>query len=178
MVDQHTGYVFANARSGGVKRAMAMLSAALDEARIGHGEAPAVDLAGLHPWVAGVSTALWSNGHRRQAVEEAARQIEVQLRAKLGQDGGTGVRLVTDAFSLTPSKPDSFRLRFEGFTEGTDGWTNAHEGAMSFGRGCMLRIRNLYLHGHEPPEAEVLEALAALSLLARWIDEAVTVSSE
>ncbi len=43
---------------------------------------------------------------------------------------------------------------------------------MSFGRGCMMRVRNLYSHGHEPTEQEALEALAALSLLARWIDDA------
>jgi len=36
----------------------------------------------------------------------------------------------------------------------------------------MMRVRNLYAHGHEPTEQEALEALAALSLLARWIDDA------
>lgn len=49
---------------------------------------------------------------------------------------------------------------------------------MSFGQGCMKRIRNLYVHGHEPSEDEALEALAALSLLARWIDEAAVVGAE
>lgn len=48
---------------------------------------------------------------------------------------------------------------------------------MEFGKGCMKRIRNLYVHGHEPSDAEALEALAALSLLARWIDEASVISA-
>jgi hypothetical protein len=36
----------------------------------------------------------------------------------------------------------------------------------------MMRVRNMYTHGHEPAEHEPQEALAALSLLARWIDDA------
>lgn len=39
-------------------------------------------------------------------------------------------------------------------------------------RGCFLRIRNLYTHNQGDTEQEDLEALAALSLLARWIDSA------
>lgn len=62
---------------------------------------------------------------------------------------------------------------------GTKAWTNAHEGAMHYGRGCMMRIRNLVEHHHdELPEQEALECLASLSLLARWIDEAVVVEGE
>lgn len=130
-----------------------------------------VDVGALHPWVAGMATTLWSGGHRRQAVEEAARSIEVQLRAKLGIPSGTGAPLVTSAFSPKDARPGEPRLRFTEFPTGSESWTNAHEGAMAFGRGCMMRIRNLYNHGHEPSDQEALEALASLSLLARWIDE-------
>lgn len=50
---------------------------------------------------------------------------------------------------------------------------------MHYGRGCMMRIRNLVEHHHdELPEQEALECLASLSLLARWIDEAVVVEGE
>jgi hypothetical protein len=45
---------------------------------------------------------------------------------------------------------------------------------MDFGRCCMLRVRNLY--GHEPGPGELADALSALSLLARWIGEAVVES--
>jgi hypothetical protein len=48
---------------------------------------------------------------------------------------------------------------------------------MNFGRGCMMRIRNLLEHSDEPiDQQEALECLAALSLLARWIDDAVVVA--
>jgi hypothetical protein len=35
-----------------------------------------------------------------------------------------------------------------------------------------MRIRNLWTHAYEPDRAEAMDALAALSLLARWVDEA------
>ena len=61
---------------------------------------------------------------------------------------------------------------------GSDGWKSAHDGAGAFGRGCFLRIRNLYTHHDGDVEQEDLEALAALSLLARWIDSAAVVKAE
>jgi Protein of unknown function (Hypoth_ymh) len=50
------------------------------------------------------------------------------------------------------------------------------QGALSFGVGCFQAIRNpvghLLSHQHELTEQEALERLAALSLLARWIEQA------
>jgi hypothetical protein len=43
---------------------------------------------------------------------------------------------------------------------------------MFFGKGCAKGIRNVTAHGSQPDEQLALEALASLSLLARWIDEA------
>lgn len=160
------------AKRSGIRRGIAMLEAARTEVEVTDSSAPAVDVTGLHRWVAGSAASLWEGGHHRQAVEEACRTIEVQLRAKLGIDGDTLTNLVTHAFNPKPPKSGEVRLRFTQFTEGTTDWTNAHEGAMSFGRGCAMRIRNLYTHGQEPSEQEALEALAALSLLARWVDDA------
>ncbi|MFN2504172.1 MAG: TIGR02391 family protein [Acidimicrobiales bacterium] len=162
---------FDKARRAGVRRAVAILKAAQTELAVSKPDAPTVDVAALHPWVAGMAATLWSGGHHRQAVEEGARSIEVQLRAKLSVSSGTGAPLVTAAFSPKDARLGEPRLRFAEFPAGSESWTNAHEGAMAFGRGCMMRIRNLYSHGHEPSEQEALEALAALSLLARWIDE-------
>ena len=57
-------------------------------------------------------------------------------------------------------------------TAGSQDWTNAHQGAMFFGKGCAKGIRNVTAHGSRPDERLAPEALASLSLLARWIDEA------
>jgi hypothetical protein len=128
--------------------------------------------ASMHAWVAEVAESLWADGHYRQAVCDAARAIEVKLRSKLCVQGKTAAKMVTEAFGARPPQPGSPRLRFMGFEPGSDDWVNAHEGALFFGRGCMMRIRNLWTHGYEPGIDEAADALAALSLLARWIDDA------
>ncbi|MYE61489.1 MAG: hypothetical protein F4235_05505 [Candidatus Dadabacteria bacterium] len=83
------------------------------------------------------------------------------------------------------TKPAGRRLRFPHIEELTsDGrrnksWTSAHQGAMNFGQGCALSIRNLNAHGtRELPEQEALEYLAALSVLARWVDECDVVGAD
>jgi hypothetical protein len=99
------------------------------------------------------------------------------MKAKLGLDL-TGTRLMTEAFNPAPPKVGQRRLRFADLQDGTAIWTDAHQGAMHFGQGCMLRIRNvLEHHDAEIDEQVALECLGALSLLARWADEAVVVES-
>jgi hypothetical protein len=139
---------------------------------------PSIAASQLHPWVWEASARLWDDGHRRMALQGAATAIELQLKAKLGVDR-SGVELVTRAFNTSEPRPGDPRLRFANGTEGTDSWNNAHEGAMQFARGCMMRIRNLATHGdEEPEEQDALEQLAALSVLARWIDRAAVVRTE
>jgi Protein of unknown function (Hypoth_ymh) len=92
---------------------------------------------------------------------------------------GSITSLVGSVFSASDPTPDTPRLRFDGFDPvGSDGWKSAHDGAAAFGRGCFLRIRNLYTHHEGDTDQEDLEALAALSLLARWIDGAEVVKAE
>jgi Protein of unknown function (Hypoth_ymh) len=137
---------------------------------------PSIAASQLHPWVWEASARLWDDGHRRMALQAAATAIEVQLKAKLGVDR-SGADLVTKAFTTTDPRPDEPRLRFAAFLEGTESWINAHEGAMFFAKGCIQRIRNLATHeAEEPVEQLALEELAALSVLARWIEEATVVS--
>jgi hypothetical protein len=54
-------------------------------------------------------------------------------------------------------------------------------GALSFGVGCFQAIRNPVGHlpdaQHELTEQDAIERLAALSLFARWIEEATLTSS-
>lgn len=133
---------------------------------------PHLDVTELHPWVSAVAD-LWHGGHHRQAVDEASRAIEIRLQNKLGRKDLTGTDLVTQAFRSDPPREGEARLRFPEFEPGTLAWKDAHEGAMNFARGCMMRIRNLLEHhDDEPTEQVALEYLAALSLLARWIAEA------
>ena len=119
---------------------------------------------------------LWDGGHYKQAVNAAAAAAEEQTQLKLRREDISGTKLYTEAFRLD-TKPGERRLRFTHLTEMTaDGnltetWKSAHQGAMNFGQGCALGIRNLNAHGTgELPEQEALEYLASLSVLARWVD--------
>jgi hypothetical protein len=162
------------ARESGVRSAVAILEGAIHELELRAEVGPELQPGSLHPWIAGAVAGLWDSGHHRQAVDEATRAIEVRLKAMTGSHQ-TGTPLVTDAFNPAPPKAGEKRLRFPQFEVGTPSWTNAHEGAMAFARGCMMRIRNLIEHDDGWDEREALESLAALSLLARWTESATVI---
>lgn len=172
MLDTPQQY-FDDACADGVRQAIAFLEAALLRLDLEEADGPSVRIAGLHPWFAAAAASLWDAGQHRSAVETAGMNVEVQLKAKLGSTSGTFASAALQAFNTAPPTAKESRLRFTEFNSGTDKWTSAHEGAWYFGRGCAMRIRNLISHGYEPAEDEALECLAALSLYARWIEQAV-----
>lgn len=168
---------FHNVAVGGARQAAKMLSAVAEDIEhdLAGPELPHLSTAAMHPWVADAAARLWENGHQQQAVQAAATAVEQWLKLKLGAHSGSAAGIVAAAFSSKPAAAGSPRLRFRAVgPEGSDNWTSAHDGAGAFGRGCMLRIRNLYTHDNDADrdEQEDLEALAALSLLARWIEDA------
>ena len=165
----------------GLAMATGVLGAFIEdvEEHVEQHQLPSASVSGMHPWVHDAAAALWQDGHRRQAVQAAAASIERQVRAKIDVHKGSSASLVTTAFSISSPQPGWPRLRFPDVQpEGSDAWKNAHEGASLFGHGCMRRIRNLYSHSGTSDLHEDLEALAALSLLARWIDGAEVVESD
>ena len=166
---------FERAREGGVRAAIAILEGAIHEIELSTPTGPEISCDALHPWIVGAVAGLWDNGHYREAVDAATHAIEVRIKTTIGSHQ-TGTPLVTDAFNPAPPRAGEKRLRFPQYKEGTPAWTNAHEGAMAFARGCMMRIRNLIEHEEGSWEhQEALEALAALSLLARWVESATVV---
>jgi hypothetical protein len=71
-----------------------------------------------------------------------------------------------------PPAPRQPRLRFPG-DRSSDTWRRRQNGGKQFGAGCAEGIRNPAAHDPDLilPEQIALEQLAALSALARWIDE-------
>ena len=139
---------------------------------------PTLAAEGLHPWVWHAAVDLWDDGHYRHAVNGAAAKVEEQTQLKLDREDLSGTKLYTEAFKLD-TKPGERRLRFTYLTEKTadgnltESWKSAHQGGMNYGQGCAQGIRNMNAHGtRELPEKEALEYLAALSVLARWVDTA------
>ena len=138
---------------------------------------PALVASALHPWVWNAAVGLWDDGHYGSAVFEAAKILEHRTQVKLEPSSLIGSELFRKAFSLEPPRPDEPRLRLthidseqEGSTH-SKSWTAAHEGARHFGMGCAEGIRNPQAHGSDTiVEQDALEQLAALSVLARWVD--------
>lgn len=136
---------------------------------------PQLAAAGLHPWVWTAARDLWANGHHREAVANAATSVETNFRSKLGRFDISGAPLARQAFSLAPATVDQPRLRLVDGPDAPDDqrWKSAHQGAMDFGAGVFEGIRNWAAHVVEEADEQVaLEYLAALSVLARWVDGA------
>ena len=128
----------------------------------------------LHPWVWNAAASLWDDGYFGQAVEDAYKKVERETQQRVGRLNLYGKDLYAQAFSLDDPKPDMPRLRFPHLdkTMQEQSWRSAHQGAMHLGMGCAQGIRNPQAHPSDDiTEQEALEQLAALSVLARWVDE-------
>jgi hypothetical protein len=98
------------------------------------------------------------------------------LQAKLERRDVSEGKLVQEAFSEKPPADGRPRLRYPAI-EDEQTRDSMRQGVLDFGLGCFRAIRNPI--GHLPndevelSEQEALERLAAVSLLARWIDQAI-----
>ncbi len=138
---------------------------------------PALEASSLHPWVWNAAVGLWDDGHYGSAVFEAAKVLEHRTQVKLERSSLIGSELFRKAFSPEPPRPNEPRLRLTHIESESEGprhsksWSAAHEGARHFGMGCAEGIRNAQAHGSDTiREQDALEQLAALSVLARWVD--------
>ena len=137
------------------------------------GDASVLRVVDMHPWVAEPAEPLFVDGHWFVAVTAAADNVRAQWKVILGSENDD----LPSAFSPKDPKAGQPRMRFAYYDRNRDEqeWINAHEGVMHFARGCMMRIRNL--HKYQPKGQAIspglaMEALAALSRLARWITDA------
>jgi hypothetical protein len=170
------GWPFRNIRDAVLKAIGALETEAEAQAILGP-KGPRLAASQFHPWVWSAAVTLWDQGQRRLAVQTAATTLETHLGGKLGIPRG-GKDLFGLAFSDKEPTVDEPRLRFPEFPAGSNDYTSALDGARFFGMGCMARIRNLATHRVEEIDEQVaLEQLAALSLLARWVESAEVVRS-
>ncbi len=144
--------------------------------RLGGGDtSPQIAASSLHPLIWSAASAQWSTGHRHEAVLAAAKAVNSHLQAKVGRRDVSETDLIKQAFS--DKAPENGKPRL-GYDEIPDDKTRSsmRQGVMDFGSGCFAAIRNPI--GHRPneeielTEQSALERLCALSLLARWIDQA------
>lgn len=140
------------------------------------GRAPHVSASGFHSWVWGGASSLWQSGHYREAVEGAIRKLNAETQNKLGRRDVSETKLFIEAFSeqeATVNKPCLHRMK----DDGSSTFKSVQRGARTFAEGVFAGIRNPLAHEacQEMPEQQALEYLAALSVLARWVDESTRV---
>jgi Protein of unknown function (Hypoth_ymh) len=176
---QEQGYGFPYLPALRAARQLAGLLDSADEAqRILGPVGPKLAAANLHPWIWNAAVDLWDDGHLPQAVQAAAQALfDNHLPAKLGIPPKPSAKdLASQAFSTNPPTAGNPRLRLLDYPDSSPSWTSQHEGAQFFGMGCAQLIRNLATHGTQLDEQTALEQLASLSLLARLIERAKTVT--
>ena len=134
--------------------------------------APELSAAKLHPWIWEGAKSLWQSGHYREAVGSAIRKLNAETQNKVGRRDVSETNLFNQAFSMDQPKTDAARLR-RMKDDGSDTYKSVQRGAMTLAEGVFSGIRNPLSHevDQELSEQEALEYLAALSVLARWVDQ-------
>ena len=134
--------------------------------------APELSAAELHDWVWSGAKSLWQSGHYREAVEGAIKKLNAETQNKVGRRDVSETNLFKQAYSTDGAIPGKVRLR-RMTPDASDTYKSVQRGAMAFAEGVFAGIRNPLSHeaDQELSEQEALEYLAALSVLARWVDE-------
>lgn len=150
-----------------------------DELRVNLGEgAPELLATELHPWVWSGAKSLWQSGHFREAVAGAITKLNAEAQNKVVRRDVSETKLFQQAFTTEAPKPGQVRLR-RMTDNGSETYRSVQRGAMAFAEGVFAGIRNPLAHeaGQEISEQQALEYLAALSVLARWVDAAAVESA-
>ena len=133
--------------------------------------APELSAAELHEWVWSGAKSLWQSGHYREAVGGAIKKLNAETQNKVGRRDVSETDLFKQAYSLDSAALGKPRLR-RMTPDASETYKSVQRGAMAFAEGVLAGIRNPLSHeaGQELSEQEALEYLAALSVLARWVD--------
>jgi uncharacterized protein (TIGR02391 family) len=137
--------------------------------------APTINAAQLHPWVWAGAKSLWQSGHYREAVRAASVMVNAETQNKMGRRDVSETDLFNQAFGGTATETGKLRLPDD---DGGKTAESFRRGVRAFAEGCFAAIRNPTSHDpqEELDEHEALEQLAALSVLARWVDDATLVT--
>ncbi|WP_438855709.1 TIGR02391 family protein [Agromyces sp. M3QZ16-3] len=170
LISRHTEYYIFTAGEEAVRYALGRLKTKAEtEAKLGS-SAPRMAADAMHPLVWESASTLWGNEHYSEAVQRAATFLNAHVQSLLGRTDVSDAVLMQEAFSSAPPAVDKPRLRWPG--RDSDLTVKSMRDAIrGYSVGCFQGIRNPATHSTEAAERqECLEQLAALSLLARWID--------
>jgi hypothetical protein len=139
----------------------------LDDASVG--ESPALPLMMLDPVVADAALPLWKAGKYRQAVNDAATNLNLYAQQQLGRRDISDKSLMGEAFSDKPPEPGKARLRCYRLKRPMESVHSQQEGARAFCIGTFQAIRNPahHLTGDWNP-LTAFHYLVALSQVAHY----------
>lgn len=134
--------------------------------------APELSATELHPWIWEGAKSLWQSDHYREAVGGAIRKLNAETQNKVDRRDVSETDLFKQSFSMDEPKVGKSRLR-RMKDDGSDTYKSVQRGAMALAEGVFAGIRSPLSHevDQELSEQEALEYLAALSVLARWVDQ-------
>jgi uncharacterized protein (TIGR02391 family) len=129
---------------------------------------PTTGVDAMHPTVWGAARKLWADGHFRLAVQSAAETLTAQVKARTGLQNMDATNVYEKAFA----GKGAHLLQWPG--DPADRTVSTMQSGLSkYAPGVNMTVRNTATHstGDEMTAQDALERLAALSLLARWVDE-------
>lgn len=135
-------------------------------------EAPVrVDTEDMHPLVWGAARGLWNDEHYREAVSTAVGAVIDHVRQLTGYTALDEKDVLAHAFSSNVPRPNEPRLRWPG-DQDDQTVRSMNRGLLQFGMGLQAAIRNPAIHDRtEMAPQAAAERLAAISLLAGWIEQ-------
>lgn len=141
--------------------------------------APTISASSLHPWIWDGARSLWQSGRFRSAVQDAITKLNAETQNLVGRRDISETDLFKQAFTLDAPAPGKARLRRIP-PDDSKTYTSVQRGAMALAEGIFAGIRNPFTHeaDQELNEQVALEYLAALSVLARWVDESAVEQAE
>lgn len=134
---------------------------------------PTLSSKSLHPWVWDGARSLWGSHHYREGLEAALKKVNAETQNKVHRRDVSEAKLFQESFSTDEPKKGRPRLRLME-PDGSETYESRHRGAMALAEGLYKGLRNPLAHEVEDDldEQVALEYLAAISVLARWVDEA------
>lgn len=142
-------------------------------------ESPVLPANQFHPWIWDAARSLWETSHYRQAVQVAATALNARTQDKLGRRDLSDTKLMQAVFGTAP-KSGTAHLVIDTTGLADETAKGMQAGMTSYAVGCFLAIRNPATHedGLDWDQQVALEYLAALSVLARWIDKATVETAQ
>lgn len=128
---------------------------------------PTTGVEAMHPIIWGAARRLWLDGHFRLAVQTAAETLTSQVKTRTGLTNMDATNVYEKVFAVKapmlkwPGDPNDRNV------------STMQNGLAKYAPGLNMTVRNTATHdaADEMTAQQALERLAAMSLLAHWIDE-------